>query len=913
MLRSKLVLVVGICLLALVVVGTAFAQATAVYTFPDGSTSFEYPADWVTQENEGFVVVADSQDTIDATTESGGLPRGAVAILVYSPAAIAEVGSALTGGDFTPRDLVEFLMESGELNGEIDEGSMGGFDYAYVEIVGAPQLSGRNVAFASYDTPNGIVLIAFQSGDRLSAHQEAYDLVVESLLAAEEIVQPTPTRRAPPGGIGGGGSGSSDGTTVEGELTSSTPSLFYAVELNSGDTVTIEMAAPDGDLDTKVRLFAPGDYENGGTPAVENDDSNDSDFGNFNSRIADFRIRESGTWVIEATSFASVGIGDFTLTIRGDEDSYDLVPLDAPVVQPTPRPGTGGSAGGSTVSGELTESSLQQQWEIELEDGDTITVEMAAANNSGLDTKVRLYAPGDFQRGRRPLAENDDSADPDFGRLNSRIADFPIDEAGVWVIEATSYSEFGTGAYTLTVRGDADSYTIVPLGGQSFDTPEPTTRPGRATPTPTTPVRGEGTTLEGVLTDDEAFHQIEVELEAGDVITVELVGVDGAFDPVLALYAPGETTPTIENDDSGDVDLGTRNSLIADYEVPEAGVWVIGVRGFAGAVGPYTLTIYGANAPYTLTPLSDTPAPEPTATAIPEEPTEAPPTQAPDGDNAISYNQPVSGAISRDAREVAWTFSGQAGDVVTITMVADDPDNLDTRIYLYTADAHAAGDAELIENDDSSDPELGERNSRIEEFELPETGDYVLVATCFVKCEGTYTLTIESDSAPDQHATPTPTPTRRAQNTSRELRQWASEASATTEYSETSWGAVQAVGEPDTEECADVATAWASADAQGVDSLTLTYARPVIPTQVNVYQTFNPGSITSIQLITEDGDIIDVPDSADRPGNTDCPGVFTVDITGVSEPVTGVIINVDQSNADGWNEIDAVELVGNPA
>ncbi len=61
---------------------------------------------------------------------------------------------------------------------------------------------------------------------------------------------------------------------------------------------------------------------------------------------------------------------------------------------------------------------------------------------------------------------------------------------------------------------------------------------------------------------------------------------------------------------------------------------------------------------------------------------------------------------------------------------------------------------------------------------------------------------------------------------------------------------------------------------------------------------------------TETGDITEIPESADPPGNTECPGVFTLDIEDVDTTVDAVIIYFDQSIGGDWNEIDAVELVG---
>ena len=79
--------------------------------------------------------------------------------------------------------------------------------------------------------------------------------------------------------------------------------------------------------------------------------------------------------------------------------------------------------------------------------------------------------------------------------------------------------------------------------------------------------------------------------------------------------------------------------------------------------------------------------------------------------------------------------------------------------------------------------------------------------------------------------------------------------------------------------------------------------------QVNIYQTYNPGAITSVELIPADGgSAIAVPDSADP--DTTCPHVFKLAAPPDASPVNGVIIHLDQSLTSDWAEIDAVELVG---
>lgn len=142
-----------------------------------------------------------------------------------------------------------------------------------------------------------------------------------------------------------------------------------------------------------------------------------------------------------------------------------------------------------------------------------------------------------------------------------------------------------------------------------------------------------------------------------------------------------------------------------------------------------------------------------------------------------------------------------------------------------------------------------------------------------------------------------------------ELRQWASSAEATTEYTTVDWSASRAIGAPDAMTvCGDNVNAWASLEATDGEVLTLYYETPVEPTQINIHQNFNPGAITSVELVPEQGDFT-IPIANSTDSGTLCPGVFSIDVS-LNTKVIGVVINIDQVAIANWNEIDAVELVG---
>jgi hypothetical protein len=143
------------------------------------------------------------------------------------------------------------------------------------------------------------------------------------------------------------------------------------------------------------------------------------------------------------------------------------------------------------------------------------------------------------------------------------------------------------------------------------------------------------------------------------------------------------------------------------------------------------------------------------------------------------------------------------------------------------------------------------------------------------------------------------------------LRQWATGATASTEYGSDSWSARQATGAPDTTECGDIQTAWASETSDGVDWLEVSFATPVVPTEISIRETYSPGFINRVEVKDERGLYHTVWEGT--PGAVEqCPRVLTLPVSGVDVRVNVVRINLDQRDGGDWNEIDAVELVGQP-
>ena len=140
-------------------------------------------------------------------------------------------------------------------------------------------------------------------------------------------------------------------------------------------------------------------------------------------------------------------------------------------------------------------------------------------------------------------------------------------------------------------------------------------------------------------------------------------------------------------------------------------------------------------------------------------------------------------------------------------------------------------------------------------------------------------------------------------------RQWATGATASTEFNRPSWAATQATGAPNTLAAGDHSTAWASSE-QDADSewLDLTYAEPVVATMVRVHETYNPGAITKVELRDASGAWRTVWEGPAQPA--DAPRWFEVRVAAEGWTAKQVRLTLDSDAVPGWNEIDAVELVG---
>ena len=141
------------------------------------------------------------------------------------------------------------------------------------------------------------------------------------------------------------------------------------------------------------------------------------------------------------------------------------------------------------------------------------------------------------------------------------------------------------------------------------------------------------------------------------------------------------------------------------------------------------------------------------------------------------------------------------------------------------------------------------------------------------------------------------------------LMQWAVSATASSEYTSDDWSAAQATGLPDVTTCADEPHAWASAEANGVDWLELTYQEPVLPVEILIKEVWATGSIVKVE-VRDLGGTYHVVHEATPTSVTGCLRDLTIPVNGVTDLVNVVRVTIDQRVRNDWNEIDAVRLSG---
>jgi hypothetical protein len=121
------------------------------------------------------------------------------------------------------------------------------------------------------------------------------------------------------------------------------------------------------------------------------------------------------------------------------------------------------------------------------------------------------------------------------------------------------------------------------------------------------------------------------------------------------------------------------------------------------------------------------------------------------------------------------------------------------------------------------------------------------------------------------------------------------------------WGPEQMVGPPDTEQAGDHPTAWASRDPDGgPEWLQAGFDHPVDLVEVRIRESFNPGAISKVTAMVNGQEVV-LWEGVEARGQA--PRDFLVRVE-QNIRADSIMVHMDTTRVQGWNEIDAIELIG---
>lgn len=142
--------------------------------------------------------------------------------------------------------------------------------------------------------------------------------------------------------------------------------------------------------------------------------------------------------------------------------------------------------------------------------------------------------------------------------------------------------------------------------------------------------------------------------------------------------------------------------------------------------------------------------------------------------------------------------------------------------------------------------------------------------------------------------------------------QWASDAKASSTLNDAkgtaSYSANQATGEPNVQVYSTTPQAWSSKTADsGIEWLELTFAKPVFATAVRVRESSGSGAVIKIEVIDDKGAGHTVWSGSD---STKELNYLTAEFPKTTFKTNRVKLTLATNVISGWNQIDAVQLVG---
>lgn len=211
------------------------------------------------------------------------------------------------------------------------------------------------------------------------------------------------------------------GMSVDGELTTAEPRVYYNFTGTEGDTILITMIAEDG-WDTYLNLYQ-------GTEAGSVITYDDDSAGNYNSLIGPFTLPASGLYTIEATSFGqNSGSGSAETEFANGGRSYTLSLERAELTLLNY---------GDAVEGTFTESQQFLYYQFEGNVGDII--DLTVQDGAAIGTSLVVNSPDGFQV---TYADSYSGADP-------TVNDFQLTQDGVYTILIRTLEAGSAGKITV--------------------------------------------------------------------------------------------------------------------------------------------------------------------------------------------------------------------------------------------------------------------------------------------------------------------------------------------------------------------------------------------------------------------------------------------------------------------------------
>ncbi|MEL6350041.1 MAG: PPC domain-containing protein, partial [Myxococcota bacterium] len=215
----------------------------------------------------------------------------------------------------------------------------------------------------------------------------------------------------------------------------------------------------------------------------------------------------------------------------------------------------------------LQDGSWADVYPVDLEVGDRLLVEM---QSNRLDTYVAVRSPSN------QTFENDDSGAP-----NQSMVDLFAEEAGTWLVYATSSQPETRGRYHIRVAVDSSNR------GQSPVSNTPNNNSGDEGVTAISPgqtVQGRLQAGDRTLANGEWTDLYSVDVQAGQRLVVDMSSTD--FDTYIGVRSP---SGSVDGNDDHD---GDRNRSRFEGVVEESGQWTIFATSYSAEErGDYALTV----------------------------------------------------------------------------------------------------------------------------------------------------------------------------------------------------------------------------------------------------------------------------------------------------------------------------------